>query len=473
MIYYFRESSRGAKNFAKSGGFWLGCGRQPALRELSSVRQRLLDFVAALRAGGVPVSIAESLDAMRAVALVGVERETLRDALAACVLKEEGDRALFDAAFEIHFPLVSGAVAGGGSPRRGVGGGDGGVPGRACTGGLAAPTESRTPRARDSVPSAAPSSAARAARVGRTDHPPPARAVRRGAPEARAAGAPHPRDGAANGARDAQLDARALGRQHRLAALRRGPFADLTFADDAELRAVMAALVRELRGRLARRFHRARRGRIDVRRTLRLAVSTGGAPLRLAFRGRRPGRPDLIALCDVSGSVAQVSERLLGLVAPAAEFFRSVAMYVFVHRLYAAAFDAGRLVHDPGLDRHAFSDFGLVLDEFCAGPGTRVSRNTVVLILGDARNNRRPSRASLLAELRTRARAVVWLNPEPRERWNTGDSVIGQYARGCDAVLECLNLDDLVDALGRAGGRFAGSRRRAPASPPRSRDRMR
>jgi hypothetical protein len=327
---------------------------------------------------------------------------------------------------------------------------------------MAAPTESRALRAGEPVPSAAPSVAAPSFPAGatqarRTDRPPPARTVHSRVPAPRATGAPRRAD-------DTQRDARALGRQHRLAALRRVAFNDLTFADDAELGAVMAALVRELRGRLARRFHRVRRGRIDVRRTLRLAVSTGGAPLRLAFRGPRPGRPDLIALCDVSGSVAQVSELLLGLVAPAAEFFRSVAMYVFVDRLYAAAFDAGRLVHDPGLDRHAYSDFGSVLDEFCAGPGTHVSRNTVVLILGDARNNRRPSRASLLAQLRTRARAVVWLNPEPRERWNTGDSVIGHYARGCDVVLECLNLDDLVDALGRAGGRFAGARRRAPAS---------
>jgi hypothetical protein len=239
-----------------------------------------------------------------------------------------------------------------------------------------------------------------------------------------------------------------LSREGRALSLR--PFRELDSEEIDEIRDVAAVLARRLRGRLARRLRRTRRGRVDMRRTLRQATSTGGVAVRLAFRGRRPGRPDLVALCDVSGSVALASELLLGLLAPASEFFRSVETYVYVDRLHAASFERGHLVHDPGLDRHAFSDFGRVLREYWARHGHRLGRNTVVVVLGDARNNRRPGHARILAEMRARARAVLWLNPEPAARWNTGDSVMGQYAPHCDAVFECVHLEALVRALGQA-----------------------
>jgi uncharacterized protein with von Willebrand factor type A (vWA) domain len=122
---------------------------------------------------------------------------------------------------------------------------------------------------------------------------------------------------------------------------------------------------------------------------------------------------------------------------------------VYVDHLCPASFENGHLVPHRPLDLYAPSNFGQVLVEYCAGPVNRLDRNSVFLVLGDGRNNRRPPQARLLADIRGRVRAVYWLNPEMANRWNSGDSVIAQYARHCTAVVECCNLSALVEALCR------------------------
>ena len=109
------------------------------------------------------------------------------------------------------------------------------------------------------------------------------------------------------------------------------------------------------------------------------------------------------------------------------------------------------MVPHGALDLYARSDFGKVLQHFWQEGGEHLlTRNTMILILGDARNNRRPPRPDLLARIGDRARKLVWLNPEPRARWNTGDSVIGLYAPVCNMVLGCGNLQELLGALKQA-----------------------
>lgn len=414
------------------------------------MRRRLQEFVGALRDGGVPVSVAESLDAMRAVAAVGIDRPRLREALAACLVKDEGDRLLFDSLFDEHFPLVEAAAGGGRVRRRG-----GATPGSSGDG---RPTAGGAGVGSPAAPS-------RRDGVGAPLRPPRAPGVPREAEAEQPAGGAGERT-AKRLERELRVIERArevsgrspaaedragtkMGRQRARQELLRKPFRDYDPLEVEEVRALVAVLAREVRGRIARRLRRARRGRIDMRRTLRRATATGGVAVRLEHRGPRPGRPNLVALCDVSGSVATATELLLGLIAPAADYFRSVETFVYVDRLVAASFESGHLVHEPELDRHAYSDFGRVLAEYCAGPALRLDRNTVVVILGDARNNRRPPRAALLEQIHARAGSVVWLNPEPALRWNTGDSVMALYARACTGVLECSSLGALVDALVR------------------------
>src|SRR5439155_16214781 len=147
-------------------------------------------------------------------------------------------------------------------------------------------------------------------------------------------------------------------RRRRLLAL---PFREFTARDVVEARDVVAELGRRLRGRLARRERKARRGRLDFRRTIRASLPTGGVPVRPRWRTRRPGRPDLVALCDLSGSVAAASELCLGLLAPARSHFRRVHLFAYVDRLVPVSIEDGHVAPEGLLDLHARSDFGRVL----------------------------------------------------------------------------------------------------------------
>jgi uncharacterized protein with von Willebrand factor type A (vWA) domain len=369
------------------------------------MRSRLLDFVQRLRRRGVAVSVAETLDALTAVAAAGVERPVLREALAAALVKDEADRPTFDVLFDEAFPLV-GTEREPGRKRRSSAASGGDVPtGRRGADGDGARALPRADRGD--------------ARDRRTRGDAHAEAAEGGA-VTRAA------------------------RRRQLMAL---PFRDFTGRDVVEARDLVRVLAARLHARLARRERRRRRGRVDLRRTIRAAIGSGGVPARLVRRGRRPARPDLVALCDLSGSTAAASELCLALIAPAADFFRRVHLFAYVDRLCPVTVEDGHVAPEGSLDLHARSDFGRVLDELVHRHGRLLGRGTLLLVLGDARNNRRPPHAELLKAARDRVQRLVWLVPEPRERWDTGDSVLARYAPACDVVVECVNLDALVRAV--------------------------
>jgi uncharacterized protein with von Willebrand factor type A (vWA) domain len=233
-------------------------------------------------------------------------------------------------------------------------------------------------------------------------------------------------------------------------ALLEKPFREFDSRDVEAAKELLEELARRLRGRLSRRYKRGVRGRLDFRRTFRASVAHGGTPIELFWRHRRPGKPDLVAFCDLSGSVATVSDFLLALIAPASEYFRKVRTFAYVDRLCEVSFENGYVVPHETLDLYARSDFGKVLQQFWGEVGERLlTRNTIVLILGDARNNRRPPRQDLLARIKDQSQKLIWLNPEPRVRWNTGDSVMNIYTQSCDLALGCGTLKELLNALMR------------------------
>lgn len=380
------------------------------------MRRRLLEFAQTLRAHGFSVSVSESMDAVSAVAAAGVERETLREALATTLVKDEEGRPAFDRLFDAAFPLGGAAVAP--ARRRRDRRGDAGAGGRG--GDASGAGGGKRPDDRSDAHAARPVPGSR--------------------DDARGAGAI---------ARDTG-DRPHRGRTARQRELLERPLELLTARDVAEARDLVRELGARLRGRLARRERALRRGRLDLRRTLRAAVTSGGVPARLRRRGRRPGRPDLVALCDLSGSVAAASELLLGLIAPAARYLRRVHLFAYVDRLCPVSIEQGHVAPGGPLDLHARSDFGRVLGDLWSRERGVLGRGSVVLILGDARNNRLPPRADLLRAVRDRVERILWLVPEPHARWNTGDSVLRLYAPSCDAVLECLTLEGLVAAVRRA-----------------------
>jgi hypothetical protein len=129
--------------------------------------------------------------------------------------------------------------------------------------------------------------------------------------------------------------------------------------------------------------------------------------------------------------------------------FRHVRSFVYIDALAEAGFERGHLVTTPPVDFLARSDFGKVLTELWERRAALVTRACVIVIIGDGRNNRRPPRAEILRELRRCCRSIIWLNPEPPERWGTGDSAITRYARMVDHVAGCGDLESLQRSLAR------------------------
>lgn len=362
------------------------------------MKARLLEFIEALRQAGIEITVAENLDAARAAAVAGIERETLRECLAATLVKDHDDRLIFDDTFERFF-----AVPGeeGKKKRQKARRGSDGSGGEGHGAGRAAPREG--------------------ARGGEDER----RETRLGMPRA-------PSQRLAN----------------RRALLAR-PFREMDPREIEEVRDLVAELGQRFRSRWARRLRRAPRGRLDMRRTIRRATTRGGVPLELLYRRRRPGKSDLLALVDLSFSTATAAEFLLTLLAPARHHFRRVTLCGYVDAVAEISYEGGHIVPHEPLDLNARSDFGRVLRQIHDHYAPTVGRNTLMLVLGDARNNRRPPRADLLATFRERVRALVWLNPETPERWNTGDSVMATYARHCGQVLSAHNLRTLLKALGQ------------------------
>jgi uncharacterized protein with von Willebrand factor type A (vWA) domain len=391
-----------------------------------------LRFITELRIAGLRISIAESMDAMEAVGAVGVEQEFLREALAACLVKEEDDRFTFDEVFARFF-------AGPRGQRKGKLQTSSGEGERQQT-----KTQGNLGRSQEQTPEKQQTSESKSQQ--RSEQPKGQKSDQTSPIS--------PTEEKETGQRkqtEYKLNPKSPIPNPKNKALLEKPFHLFDTRDVEETEDLVAALARQLRGRLSRRFKPRKHGRLDFRRTIRASISHGGVPLELLLRDRRPGKPDLIVLCDLSGSVATVTDFLLALIAPAASYFRRVRLFAYVDRLCEVSFENEHVVPHAELDLYARSDFGKVLQHFWQQGGEQMlNQQTLVLVLGDARNNRRPPRPDLLFRMRAAAKKLVWLNPEPVIRWNTGDSVMKLYEPACDMVLACGNLKELMIALKHA-----------------------
>ncbi len=227
----------------------------------------------------------------------------------------------------------------------------------------------------------------------------------------------------------------------------------------AQLERALRPLSRKLAVRLARRRRRRKRGPVDLRHTVRRSLSTGGVPLDLRFKPPRPAKPEIFVIADVSGSVASFARFTLHLVHAISSQFSKVRSFVFVDgldevtRLFEGSDDPADAVAriNAEADVIAFdghSDYGRALAVFHDRYAQELTKRSTVLILGDARNNYHGARAEILADIRYRAKALYWLNPEPQSYWNSGDSIIDQYGPYCDRVIECRTLRQLEGFVG-------------------------
>ncbi|NEE10059.1 VWA domain-containing protein [Streptomyces sp. SID7499] len=444
----------------------------------AGVAERLTSLVGALREHGMRIGTGETVDAARAVGELGLaDRELLREGLAATLLHGHGQRQVFDPVFDLYFP-------------RGVGGPEQRTAGR----------EDLRDRLADAL------SADDRAMLGRlaieavdgfggygsspeSDGWSSYQTLERLRPQTLLA---RVRDnvrgqGGSQGFADRLLEdevrrridvfrALVAAEARRRVAERRGrdeiarravaPTADrvdFLFAGQdrlAELRRTVQPLARKLATRLAARRRRASRGTIDLRRTLRGSLSTGGVPMRPVLRRRRPARPELVLLCDVSGSVSGFSDFTMLLVQALHDQFSKVRVFAFVNRIdeVTGLLERGRA--DPeGLSSriqgeaavtgyHGSSDYGMALGEFAERYADAVGSRTTVFVLGDARTNRSDPNLPAVRQIAERARRVHWLNPEQRSRWGTGDSVAPAYAE-LVAMHECRNARQLSALVAR------------------------
>jgi uncharacterized protein with von Willebrand factor type A (vWA) domain len=226
--------------------------------------------------------------------------------------------------------------------------------------------------------------------------------------------------------------------------------------------------VSQMKRRLATLGHEQRGRRhgqaVDVRRTMRASLETGGVPLRLRYRPKRPRRPEIYVLCDVSTSVTSASVFFLSVLHALHDSFRKLRSFVFIERIseVTEVFEherdfrviAERVSSEGGVaDVSGYTDYGRVWLELLAEISDDLDPRSTVIVLGDARTNGREPHAEVFGQLSERAGRLFWLNPEPKLYWNYGDSVMAAYERYCDGAFECWttrHLENFVNVV--AGG---------------------
>ncbi|MGW3105345.1 vWA domain-containing protein [Streptomyces sp. NPDC001100] len=444
----------------------------------ADVAERLTGLVAALRAHGLRIGTGETVDAALAMEALGfTDRELLREGLAATLLHGTAQRPVFDPVFDLYFPRGIGAPRGGPTGRddlrdrlaaaltandRALMGqlaaeavdGFGGYGNSPTTDGWSSHQTLEWLRPQTLLARVRTSIRAQGGDTGFTDR------LLDEEIRQRIEGF---RRQVAGEARRRVAERRGRDEIARRAVAPTADRVDFLFAGRAqlaELRRAVQPLARKLATRLAARRRRASRGTIDLRRTLRGSLSTGGVPMRPVLRRRRPVRPELVLLCDVSGSVSGFSDFTMLLVQALHDQFSKVRVFAFVNRLDEVTPLLAHGTADPeGLGAriraeatltgwHGSSDYGVALGEFAERYGDAVGPRTTVFVLGDARTNMSDPNLPAVRHIAQRARRVYWLNPEQRPQWGTGDSAAPGYAELVE-MHECRNAKQLSALVGR------------------------
>jgi len=236
-------------------------------------------------------------------------------------------------------------------------------------------------------------------------------------------------------------------------------FYHLTEAEIRKMREVVERLAQKIKNIMSIRRRRLRKGKLDLRQTLRRNMPHGGVPFDLIFKQRKKDRPKLVILCDVSSSVANVSRFMLQFVYSLQEAFTKIRAFVFVAELgevtrifqekdiseaIEEALEGGDVINV-----YTRSNFGYAFHYFWQNHLSAIDKKTTVLILGDARNNYNDPRAWCLRDIHNKAKNVVWLNPESPSAWGFGDSVMNKYVPYTDVADECRNLRQLTAMIDR------------------------
>lgn len=451
------------------------------------MRENLHRFFRAARGAGVRLSPAESIDAMRAVAEVGfADRSVLRDTFLLTLAKSEDDKRALAECFDLFFqqPEIEQPGAQDNQPQDPNGNsndegraqspsGDAAAPSIAGLGPLAQMLLSQD----RNVIAAAIANAASAAGLSEIRV-----FTQRGIYSSRlleelgiaqlrddldALTASNPAQAerlaaATEALRDTVRDtvSQALvlyGREEsenlRNEILRNAPMSQLDRRQIEQMRVLIRQIARRLRERYSKPRKRQRRGHLDVRRTLRRNAAWGGVPFLTTWKRRHRDKPKIVAICDVSGSVARVSDFFLLLIYSLHEVVSDVRSFAFSGHLIEVSDildekDADEAMKDI-MAKVGFgsSDYGRSFADFEKLAMNAVTPQTTVIVLGDARTNNLDPRADILRRISERCKRLVWLNPEGRMAWGWGDSEMPRYATYCGVVRQCSTAKQLERAI--------------------------
>ena len=454
------------------------------------MEQRIIDFIAGLRAAGVRVSIAESADAFRAVEALGAQdRERFRTALRATLVKEPQDVPTFEQLFPMYFgadappPMTN--VTEELSPDE--------------LSALAEAIRQFTGKMRDMLQrllQGEPLTQEELEQLGQlvglrnADHP--ALTEWMSQRMLRALGMPQVREAmeqlwqmlnqlgmnrdtlerlqemiqANMDALEEQVSryagssiARNMAEEGRPQAgpdLMDRPFRYLSDAEAAELRKQVQRLAAMLRSRLALRQKRGRTGMLDAKGTIRANQRYGGVPIEIRHKHRHL-KPKLVLICDVSTSMRHCAEFMLTLIYELQDQVGRARSFAFIGDMEEVSPAFEELPVQQAVEQvltqlppgYYSTDLGNSLDTFDKRFMDAIDHRTTVIFLGDGRNNYNDPRLDLMQEIQRRAKRVIWLNPEPPTMWGTGDSDMLKYVQVVDRVFEVGNLAQLMVAVDR------------------------
>jgi hypothetical protein len=219
--------------------------------------------------------------------------------------------------------------------------------------------------------------------------------------------------------------------------------------DLAMMQALVKRMAKRLADRYSRRRHVANKGHLDVRKTLRRSMAHGGVPFEIEWKIKKIEKPSIVAICDVSKSVAAAAQFLLTFLYSLNEVVERLDAFAFSGRMISV----NEILDENGVEGAILkvlqtigfqqTDYGQALADFCDEHLDRLDRHTTVIILGDGRSNFAEPRLDLMKQIHDRSRAVIWLNPEPESYWAQGDSVMHRYERFCHVAKHCNTLAQL------------------------------
>ncbi len=216
-----------------------------------------------------------------------------------------------------------------------------------------------------------------------------------------------------------------------------------------DIRKVVERIAQRLVSQHKRRRKRARRGLLDTRHTLRRNLAYEGVPFDLRWREIKVQKPKVFALCDVSGSVARVARFLLLFLYSLNELLPDIRVFAFSNELGEVTSTFERLPVEEAIEEALFTwgkgttDYARSFHQFRSKCLHEIDNRSTVIILGDGRNNYFDPRPEILRDISKRAKQVLWLTPEPREEWDTGDAEIRKFVPYCFRTEVCSTLRDL------------------------------